>query len=129
MPVEELIPYIDWSPFFISWDLHGKYPAILTDDVVGEAATKLFEDAQEMLQTIVAEKWLEPKGVYGFFPAQKTSVDDITLHDGTRLHFLRQQSEKRAGEPNRSLADFVRPDGRSPRRILRHGGPLGARAR
>ncbi|MBC7808015.1 MAG: methionine synthase, partial [Akkermansiaceae bacterium] len=112
----ELVPYIDWSPFFITWELHGKYPAILDDAVVGEAARKLWDDAQEILESMVTERWIQPKGVYGFFPACAVGDDDTELYTDdsretvlTTLRHLRQQTEKREGEPNRSLADFVAP--------------------
>ena len=112
----ELVPYIDWSPFFITWELHGKYPAILEDAKVGEAARKLWDDAQELLQKMVAERWIQPRGVYGFFPACAVGDDDTELYTDasretvlTTLRHLRQQTEKREGEPNRSLADFVAP--------------------
>ncbi|MBC8141277.1 MAG: cobalamin B12-binding domain-containing protein, partial [Armatimonadetes bacterium] len=113
--LSELVPYIDWSPFFITWELHGKYPAILTDPVVGDAASKLWDDAQEMLGKMVAERWIQPRGVYGFFPACGVGDDTVLYTDDTRetvlhtLHHLRQQTEKRAGEPNRSLSDYVAP--------------------
>jgi 5-methyltetrahydrofolate--homocysteine methyltransferase len=106
-PLTELVPYIDWSPFFIAWELHGKFPAIFDDKIVGEEARSLFADAQVMLKQIIDENWLEARATYGFFPAKKVGSDDISLDNGEVVHFLRQQSEKRAGEPNRSLADFV----------------------
>jgi len=128
-PLENLVPYIDWVPFFRAWELAGNYPAILTDPVVGEAATALFADAQAMLETIVREKWLTANGVVGFWPARrasgttredasgatvKDSPDDVLLYtDETRttvrarVPFLRQQVEKREGRPNSCLADFV----------------------
>lgn len=109
-PLEELVPYIDWSPFFIAWELHGKFPAIFDDKVVGEEARRLYADAQVMLKQLIEEKWITARAAYGFFPAKKDG-DDVHLTDGPTLHFLRQQSEKRAGEPNRSLADFVSPKG------------------
>jgi 5-methyltetrahydrofolate--homocysteine methyltransferase len=112
--VEELIPYIDWTPFFIAWELHGKYPAILQDDKVGETATKLFNDACSMLQQIVDENWLEPKATCGFWPANSNAKDTVTLLDTSTqtevtLEFLRQQAKKAAGQPNLSLADFIAP--------------------
>jgi len=108
--LSELVDFIDWTPFFQSWELHGKFPAILNDEVVGEQATALFADAQEMLQQIVAEKWLTAKGILGIFPANTINDDDIEI-EGTNHKFLtlRQQSQKTAGAPNIALADFVAP--------------------
>jgi 5-methyltetrahydrofolate--homocysteine methyltransferase len=109
----ELRAYIDWTPFFQSWDLHGRYPAILTDDVVGEAASSLFKDAQDMLDQMIGEKWLTAKAVIGFWPCARDG-DDIVVFDDetrsserTRLHTLRQQMQKREGRPNMALADFI----------------------
>jgi 5-methyltetrahydrofolate--homocysteine methyltransferase len=110
IPLDELTKYIDWTPFFISWELHGKFPAIFDDEIVGSEALKLFNDAQAMLHQVVSEKWITARAVYGFFPATPDG-DDLTLADGTVLHSLRQQSEKRAGEPNRCLTDFLAPEG------------------
>jgi 5-methyltetrahydrofolate--homocysteine methyltransferase len=114
-PIENLISTIDWTPFFITWDLHGKYPAILEDEVVGEHARQLFADAQTMLQQIVDEDWLQAHGVVGFWQAQRVGSDDIRLFDEgdipiADLHFMRQQLQKREGESNLSLADFVAPE-------------------
>jgi 5-methyltetrahydrofolate--homocysteine methyltransferase len=108
--LSELVDFIDWTPFFSSWELYGKYPAILTDDVVGEQATALFADAQKMLSQIVSEKWLTAKGILGIFPANTVNDDDIEIK-GTNHKFLtlRQQSQKTAGAPNIALADFVVP--------------------
>ncbi len=113
--VATLIPTIDWTPFFRSWDLVGKYPAILDDEVVGEAARKLFADAEEMLTRIVDEAWFAPKGVVGFWAANSIG-DDIQLYaDDTRttpcavLHTLRQQMARKDKRPNLALADFVAP--------------------
>ena len=106
-----LVDYIDWKPFFIAWELHGNFPAILTDKVVGEVATKLFEDAQKLLAQIVEEKWLTAKGAIGFWPASSHN-DDVMVEDGQEklaLHFLRQQAKKTVGQPNYSLADFICP--------------------
>jgi 5-methyltetrahydrofolate--homocysteine methyltransferase len=112
-PLENLVPYIDWVPFFRAWELAGNYPAILTDPVVGEAATALFADAQAMLDQIVREKWLTANGVVGFWPARRQG-DDVLLYTDesrtavrARVPFLRQQVEKREGRPNSCLADFV----------------------
>lgn len=108
-----LVPYIDWSPFFQTWELSGKYPAILKDEVVGETATKLFADAKAMLDQIVNEKWLTAKAVMGFFPANSID-DDIELYtDESRtevmetLHHLRQQNVKAPGRANFCLSDFI----------------------
>jgi len=108
-----LVDYIDWTPFFKSWQLAGKYPAILTDEVVGVEATKLFHDAKAMLKKIVDEKWLTAKVVLGIFEANTVNDDTIEVgSEGTKLdefHFLRQQNKKAAGLPNFSLSDFVAP--------------------
>ncbi len=108
--LSELVDFIDWTPFFSSWELYGKYPAILTDDIVGEQATVLFDDAQKMLHQIVSEKWLTAKGILGIFPANTINDDDIAV-EGTSHKFLtlRQQSQKTAGAPNIALADFIAP--------------------
>ena len=112
--VPALIDTIDWTPFFITWELAGKYPRILDDDVVGEQARELFADAQAMLGQIVAERWLQPRAVIGFWPAHSNG-EDIVLDGadarGTRLHHLRQQGEKPNGQANYSLADYVAPHG------------------
>ena len=79
LDLKEISEYIDWSPFFRSWDLHGRYPDILTDEVVGEQATELFADAQEMLKKIIDENWLEAKALYGLFPANSNEQDDIEV--------------------------------------------------
>lgn len=109
-----LVEYIDWTPFFISWDLAGKYPRILTDNVVGEAATTLFNDAQEMLKKLIDEKLIKSRAVLGFWPANQVHHDDLEVYgdDGHKLatlHHLRQQTIKPDGKPNFSLADFVAP--------------------
>ncbi|MGA3683286.1 methionine synthase [Pseudomonas graminis] len=111
-----LVDYIDWTPFFISWDLAGKYPRILTDEVVGEAATSLFKDAQELLRKLIDEKLIRSRAVFGFWPANQVDHDDIQLLDDNgaplaKLHHLRQQIIKTDGKPNFSLADFVAPQG------------------
>jgi 5-methyltetrahydrofolate--homocysteine methyltransferase len=110
----ELVDYIDWTPFFRTWELHGKYPQILNDEVVGEQATSLFCDAQAMLKKIVEEKWLQAKGVYGLFPAATVNDDDIEIYDAEgsvqgKFLTLRQQSQKTKGAPNIALADFIAP--------------------
>ena len=114
-PLRELIDTIDWTPFFITWDLHGKFPAILHDEVVGEQARELFKDAQTMLEMIVAENWLEARAVIGFWPAACSNNDDIRVFDEAGnaladLHHMRQQMQKRPGEHNFSLADFIAPE-------------------
>lgn len=113
-PLAALVPYIDWTPFFITWSLSGKYPAILEDEVVGKAARDLFEDAQRMLNEIIDNKLLKAQGVFGFWPAQRTATDDVSIYansvQDTPLHtfqFLRQQAGKADGVPNLSLADFI----------------------
>ncbi|MEM7186626.1 MAG: methionine synthase [Bacteroidota bacterium] len=110
--LEDLMAYIDWSPFFRSWDLHGRYPDILTDEVVGVQATELFEDAQKMLHRIISEELLEARGIFGLFEANTVDHDDIeVIHSEEKIHFrtLRQQSKKAEGRPNIALADFVAP--------------------
>ncbi|MEN9323235.1 MAG: Methionine synthase [Bacteroidota bacterium] len=113
--LNQLVEYIDWTPFFGSWELYGKYPAILTDEVVGEQASALFADAQKMLSQIVSEKWFAAKGILGIFPANTVNDDDIELQPTTSnlppITFLtlRQQSQKTAGAPNIALADFIAP--------------------
>ncbi|WP_324025538.1 methionine synthase [Maribacter sp. BPC-D8] len=113
-----LVPFIDWTPFFRSWELHGKYPAILTDDVVGVQATELFADAQEMLNKIISEKKLKAKGIFGLFPANSINDDDIDVtlsavegRDNEQFTFrtLRQQLERREGVADYALADFIAP--------------------
>ncbi|MFJ1571368.1 Methionine synthase [Pseudomonas fluorescens] len=109
-----LAEYIDWTPFFISWDLAGKFPRILTDEVVGEAATALYQDAREMLDKLIDEKLISARAVFGFWPANQVADDDIEVYgaDGqplAKLHHLRQQTIKPDGKPNLSLADFVAP--------------------
>ena len=115
-PLEELVPYIDWTPFFQTWELSGSYPKILQDPVVGEAARKLFADAQNELRHLVEEKWITANAVFGLFPAARLGGDDIEIYaDERRLdvlmtwHNLRQQNHKPAGRPNLCLADFVAP--------------------
>ncbi len=109
-----LVDYIDWTPFFIAWDLAGKYPRILEDEVVGEAATALFGDAQAILNKLIDEKLIKARAVFGFWPANQVDEDDIEVFaDGgetlATLHHLRQQTVKTDGKPNFSLADFVAP--------------------
>ena len=111
--IADLVDFIDWTPFFNSWELYGKYPAILTDEVVGEQATSLFADAQKMLHQLIQENWLTAKGILGIFPANTINDDDIqlTTDNGQSLTFLtlRQQSQKTTGAPNIALADFIAP--------------------
>jgi 5-methyltetrahydrofolate--homocysteine methyltransferase len=110
--LEEIARYIDWGPFFITWELHGKYPQILTDEVVGSEATKLFNDAKALLAQIVKEKWLKARAVIGFWPANSNGQDTIFLQTGNgevRLESLRQQIKKAANQPNISLTDFIAP--------------------
>ena len=113
LSLKELVPFIDWSPFFRSWDLHGKYPNILTDEVVGEQATTLFEEAQTMLNKIISKQLLKPKAIFGLFEANTINDDDISIQKkGTEIavfRTLRQQLSKREGIPNIALADFVAP--------------------
>ncbi|GAA3635212.1 methionine synthase [Flavivirga jejuensis] len=113
LSLKELLPFIDWKPFFISWDLHGKFPEILTDDVVGEQATQLYEDAQEMIKQIIAKQLLKPKGVFGLFEANTINEDDISIQKkGNEIavfRTLRQQLKKRDGIPNIALSDFIAP--------------------
>jgi len=111
---QELVDYIDWTPFFQAWELHGKYPNILTDELVGEQATELFNDAQEMLKKITKEQWFQPKAVFGLFPAHQINDDDIQVYDENHqpkevFLTLRQQTEKANQVPNIALADFIMP--------------------
>ena len=112
----ELVDYIDWTPFFQTWELAGRFPNILTDEVVGEAATKLFEDAKKMLQKIIDEQWLEARAVIGLFPANSVNDDDIEIYtDESRTevlsvqHAMRQQLKKAANASNMALSDFIAP--------------------
>ncbi|MDE3213206.1 MAG: B12-binding domain-containing protein, partial [Bacteroidota bacterium] len=114
--LREISRYIDWQPFFIAWEMHGKFPALLSDPTIGAAATKLYEEARAMLEKIISEKWLEPRAVIGFWPAEATGEDtvELTLAEGRKkvaLEFLRQQMVKAPGQPNLSLADFIKPRG------------------
>ena len=113
-PLQEIAEYIDWQPFFITWEMHGKFPAILKDEVIGTEATKLYQDAQAMLQKIISQKWLKAHGVIGLWPVSKLDDDSVEVKaEGktARLEFLRQQIQKAAGEPNLSLADFIQENG------------------
>ncbi|PZR36862.1 MAG: methionine synthase [Azospira oryzae] len=115
-PLEEIREYIDWTPFFQTWMLAGRYPAILQDEVVGQEAKKLFADAQKMLDEIIKNKSIEANGVIAFYPAEATDTDDVILYkDDTRkeelatMHFLRQQNKKAQNLPNFCLSDFIAP--------------------
>ncbi|MBP6688412.1 MAG: methionine synthase [Hyphomonadaceae bacterium] len=116
-PLEDLVPFIDWTPFFASWDLIGRYPAILEDDIVGEAARNLYRDAKAMLEQLVAEKWVKASGVVGFWPANRDGDDVVLFADEerkkqiARLHTLRQQIDKGEGKINSALADYISPIG------------------
>ena len=115
LPLDQLVPYIDWSPFFQAWELKGKYPKIFEDAVIGSKAKELFADAQQLLDKIVKDDLLTAKGVYGFFPANSNGDDILLFTDETRskvfetLHTLRQQIPKVKGQPNLALADFIAP--------------------
>jgi 5-methyltetrahydrofolate--homocysteine methyltransferase len=115
-PLDELVPYIDWMPFFNAWEFAGKFPDILEDPIVGEAASNLYADARRMLQTLVDEKWLQARAVIGFFPANTIGDDDINVYSdetratlSLRLHHLRQQKSKPHDQAQLCLADFVAP--------------------
>lgn len=116
-PLTDLVGYIDWTPFFITWSLAGKYPAILNDEKVGSAASDLFADAQKLLNKIIDEKLLTAQAVIGFWPANKVAANDVQLYNTDesgaplqKLHFLRQQVEKDPELPNLCLADFIAPE-------------------
>ncbi len=117
-PLDKLVDYIDWTPFFMTWELHGKYPRILDDKLVGEEARKLFADAQVMLKQLIQKRRLKANAVIGFWPANRTAPDEITTYtDESRqtvyrkLFHLRQQTQKPEGRPNLSLADYIAPEG------------------
>lgn len=113
--LKKLVPYFDWTPFFHTWELSGKYPAILEDEIIGEEAKKLFHDANTMLEKIVNENWLKARAVIGFFPANSDGDDIVLFKDDNRqetletLHHLRQQNIKAPGRPNYCLSDFIAP--------------------
>jgi len=128
LSLKELVPFIDWSPFFRSWDLHGKFPAILTDEVVGEQATIMYDEAQAMIKEIIAKQLLKPKAIFGLFEANSINEDDIEVllkpnrsknvissevekSQNNKIIFrtLRQQLKKREGIPNLALSDFIAP--------------------
>lgn len=112
LALRDLRPYIDWTPFFQTWELHGKFPRILEDKVVGEEATRLFKDANEMLDRIISEKWLKAKAVVRIERAYSTGNDVVAQGDdgNTTFCFLRQQNPSKKGNANRSLADFIAPE-------------------
>ena len=112
--IAEIADFIDWQPFFIAWEMHGKFPQLLTDEVIGSAATLLYKDAQKLLKQIIDEKWLTARGAVGFWPAEKTAPDTVTINnkeEKIKLEFLRQQIKKAPGQPNISLADFIKKEG------------------
>ena len=139
--LRELLPFMDWLPFFQTWDLSGKYPAILSDEVVGEEATRVFHDAQAMLKKIVDGRWLTVNGAVGFWPANTVRDDDIELYaDESReqvvltWHGLRQQTEKQEDaegrmRPSRCLADFIAPRSLLPLPLAGEGRGEGGLAR
>src|SRR6185436_5687684 len=114
-PLTALVPFIDWSPLFHAWQLKGTYPRIFEDKVTGEKARELFQDAWQMLEKMVSERWLHARGVYGFWPANSTGDDIQLFADESRtqvvasFHTLRQQIRKAEGEFNYAMADFVAP--------------------
>lgn len=113
LSLKKLIPFIDWTPFFRSWDLHGKYPNILKDKIVGKQATQLYQDALEMMEYIISKRLLKPKALFGIFEANSINDDDISVKKNGReitiFRTLRQQLKKREGIPNIALADFIAP--------------------
>lgn len=114
--LKQISRFIDWGPFFIAWEMGGKFPDLLTDEVIGKEASKLYDDARLMLDQIIREKWLEANAVIGFWPANSNGRDTVTLlveqegpDEVVHLEFMRQQAKKAAGQPNFSLADFIAP--------------------
>ena len=108
----EIATYIDWQPFFIAWEMHGKFPALLSDEIIGKEATALYHDAKKLLRQIIEENWLEAKAVVGFWETTKTNPDSLRIKSNSKtcsLEFLRQQMKKVEGQPNLSLADFIHP--------------------
>ncbi len=127
--LNELRNYIDWKPFFIAWEMHGNFPEILSDKVVGKEATKLYNDANTLLNTIIKEKWLTAKGVIGFWEANTTGADTIAVNSESsivKLESLRQQIKKAPGQPNLSLSDFIKPFAPSEGKSSPVGGVEGA---
>jgi 5-methyltetrahydrofolate--homocysteine methyltransferase len=111
--LQEISSFIDWTPFFITWEMHGRFPEILNDKIIGTEAARLYEDAREMLADIIQNNSLQAKGVIGIWPAQRLGSDDVEVHDNDqkiRLHFLRQQTLKADGQPNYCLSDFIAAD-------------------
>ncbi|HAE71348.1 MAG TPA: methionine synthase, partial [Flavobacteriaceae bacterium] len=106
-----LVPFIDWTPFFRSWELHGRFPDILTDAVVGEQASTLFEEAQAMLEKIISEERFTAKAVFGLFPAERSGSDDISIQKDANTSYvfrtLRQQIKKKEGVAHRALSDYI----------------------
>jgi 5-methyltetrahydrofolate--homocysteine methyltransferase len=113
LSLKELVPFIDWSPFFRSWDLHGKFPDILTDEVVGEQATIMYAEAQAMIKEIIGKQLFKPKAIFGLFEANSINEDDISIQKKGKeiavFRTLRQQLKKREGIPNIALSDFIAP--------------------
>lgn len=110
--LSEISKYIDWKPFFIAWEMHGKFPEILSDKIIGEQATQLYQDANLLLNKIIKEKWLQAKAVLGFWNANSNNKDTVVVNAENKtynLHFLRQQIQKASDQPNFSLADFIAP--------------------
>jgi 5-methyltetrahydrofolate--homocysteine methyltransferase len=115
IPLENLVPFIDWTPFFQTWELHGRFPKILEDEIVGSEAKKLYQDAVNMLDEMVSHKWIEARAVIGLFPANSVG-DDIEIYSNEQRiqvvgiqHTLRQQTKKVSGQPNLALSDFIAP--------------------
>ena len=111
--LRDLVPFIDWTPFFRSWELHGRFPDILTDAVVGEQASTLFEEAQAMLEKIISEEKFTAKAVFGLFPAERSNEDDISVQKDVNTSYifrtLRQQIKKKEGVAHRALSDYIAP--------------------
>lgn len=108
--LQEIADYIDWNPFFITWEMHGKFPAILEDEIIGVEASKLFHDAKTLLQQVIAENWLQAEAVFGIWQTTPIQEDSVILKDqSTKLHFLRQQIQKADSQANLCLSDFISP--------------------
>ncbi len=112
-PLEQIVPYIDWKPFFITWEMHGQFPDILSDKVIGKEATVLYQDAQELLKQIVEQKWIQANGIIGFWEAYSNGETIVLPTAHQKLCFLRQQSMKTEGQPNYCLSDFILPQSAS----------------